>query len=602
MVTSSMRRSLVVRLLALSLLVTVVSIGATAWLATLVVNRDVAQAQQASTAKISTVYRALLQYSATHRNWAGVPSLVRGLSARTGRQIVLMDFGDKPIAVAQVGSARLPLGSPAAVVDPLHVDPALAHNAPVDRIARGALGPYRLDSRDLALLLSKARGLLSCVRRSTGGGRIVYDRLGRPTVVAPPGRGAAGRQCGTQLFAQAPTPDEAPALAELTSATNQCLRAQDMGAVVIGGDLSWHLAATMQPQVAGSRLRPAAARAKATACFDAARREQLAAWVAPPAVLFVTAPAGPQPAFMLSGHNELRVAEVAVAVLALAIGATVLAGRRLVRPLRALTAAARAVETSGFADVVEVRGQDEIAQLGRAFNQMVRVRRDLEEQRKQTIGDIAHELRTPLATIRAWLEAVRDGLADNDEALARSLLEEAVQLQHTVDDLQLLSLADAGRLELHRQEVAVPVLLDQVRSAMSGPASRAGVALEASGPDAVVLVDPVRVRQVLENLVTNAVRHSPPGASVLVAAVMEGATLRVDVVDHGPGIAAADLGRVFDRFWRADISRARADGGSGLGLAIVRQLVELHGGTVGVRSDPGRETVFTIRLPSRRRA
>jgi two-component system sensor histidine kinase BaeS len=222
----------------------------------------------------------------------------------------------------------------------------------------------------------------------------------------------------------------------------------------------------------------------------------------------------------------------------------------------------------------------------------------MEEQRKIAISDIAHELRTPLANMRAWLEAARDGLADNDTALARSLLEEAMLLQRTVDDLQLLALADAGKLKLHLQDVPLAPLLQQARAALSGPAEAAGVTLNLACPDIVVVVDPDRLRQIVQNLVSNAIRHSHPAGSVDIRAAAEGEFFRVDVIDQGTGIAATDLPWIFDRFWRAEKSRSRAAGGSGLGLAIVRQLAEAHGGTVDARSVPDKETVFSVLLPT----
>lgn len=580
-----MRHSLLVRLSVLTLAVIVVSVAATAWLAALILNRSVQQASSQSRAEIASVYGTLLHYGATHRDWAGVGPVVNALSRRTRQQIELADVSDQRLAFAQVTPETLPLGSPVAVVDPLHVDPILDPGAPATRIDPAATGPLTLTTADRAELDNLAEEILTCMK-GRGGGRVVVDSFGRPEILSPvPGVAAA---CGAARLATTVLPDQQLAIYELTTDTLGCLKDHRLNAITINGNLTWE---PLSPETSAQRT-------VTQDCLDNARRGQLENWVAPPAVLYLATSSGQQRALVFSRHNELRIAEVVAAIIALAIGATLLAGFRLVRPLRALTAAARGVEANGFAEVAEVPGNDEIAHLTRAFNHMARTQTQMEEQRKIAISDIAHELRTPLATIRAWLEAARDGLADNDSALARSLLEEAMLLQRTVDDLQLLALADAGQLRLHRRYVPLAPLLQQARAALSGPAAAAGVTINLACPDIVVVADPDRLRQIVQNLVSNAIRHSYPAGSVGIRAISQDGCLRLDVIDHGTGIAAIDLPRIYDRFWRADKSRSRAAGGSGLGLAIVRQLVEAHGGTVSARSIPGKETVFSLVLPT----
>jgi two-component system sensor histidine kinase BaeS len=208
------------------------------------------------------------------------------------------------------------------------------------------------------------------------------------------------------------------------------------------------------------------------------------------------------------------------------------------------------------------------------------------------VNDIAHELRSPLTNIRNWLTAGQDGLADLDQELVRLLLEESGLLQHIVDDLSDLADADAGTLALHRTEQTVADLLAQVVDAHRGH-----VSLRVTG-DPKAVVDPVRFRQIVGNLVTNAVRHTPAAGRVDVRAFIGGGgDLIVEVEDTGEGIAPADLPHVFDRFWRADRARARTTGGSGLGLSIARKLVEAHGGDITVASTPGVGSTFTVRLP-----
>ena len=578
-----MRHSLLVRLSVLTLSVIVVSVGATAWLAALILNRSVQQASSQSRAEIGSVYASLLHYGATHRDWAAVGPVVNALSRRTRQQIELADFSDHRLALAQVTPETLPLGSPAAVVDPLHVDPILDPSAPASRIAPAATGPLSLSTADRAELDNLAEKVLTCMK-GRGGGRVVVDSFGRPEIVSPvPGAAVA---CAAPALATTVLPDQQHAIYELTMDTLGCLKDHDANAIIIHGNLTWE---PVSPETSARRTAT-------QGCLDNARRRQLENWVAPPAVLYLAASSGQQRAVVFSRNNELRIAEVAAAIITLAIGATLLAGFRLVRPVRALTAAAHGVEANGFAEVAEVPGNDEIAHLTRAFNHMARAQTQMEEQRKIAISDIAHELRTPLANIRAWLEAARDGLADNDSALARSLLEEAMLLQRTVDDLQLLSLAEAGQLRLHRRYVPLAPLLKQACAALSGPAAAAGVTINLACPNIVVLADPDRLRQIVQNLISNAIRHSYPAGSVGIRAISQDGCLRLDVIDHGTGIAASDLPRIYDRFWRADKSRSRAGGGSGLGLAIVRQLVEAHGGSVNACSIPGKETVFSLVL------
>jgi two-component system sensor histidine kinase BaeS len=240
----------------------------------------------------------------------------------------------------------------------------------------------------------------------------------------------------------------------------------------------------------------------------------------------------------------------------------------------------------------EVRANWEIAELAAAFNQMSEHVATTENQRKDLMSDISHELRTPLGTIRGWLVAAQDGIAELDPELVESLLEETLVLQHLIDDLQELASADAGEFRLRPEPMDAGELLAQVAAAHAGD-----LVVETSG-NLQLYADPVRLRQAVGNLVVNAVRHTPPDGRI----VLRGRRLRDEVVievsDTGSGIAAEHLPHVFDRFWRADRSRTRATGGSGLGLAIVRHLVEAHGGTVTVDSTPAAGTTFTLRLPA----
>jgi two-component system sensor histidine kinase BaeS len=214
------------------------------------------------------------------------------------------------------------------------------------------------------------------------------------------------------------------------------------------------------------------------------------------------------------------------------------------------------------------------------------------------VSDIAHELRSPLTNIRGWLEVTRDGVVAPDPALLGSLHEEALVLQRVIDDLQDLADADAGTLRLHPEPVRCDELLQQVAAAHRVAAGAAGVELRTAADGRPWLdADPVRMRQVLGNLVSNAVRHTPADGTVTLSARRDGDDVVLEVADTGSGIAPDDLPHVFDRFWRAEKSRSRRTGGSGLGLPIVRHLVAAHGGSVEAASEPGSGSAFTLRLP-----
>jgi len=217
--------------------------------------------------------------------------------------------------------------------------------------------------------------------------------------------------------------------------------------------------------------------------------------------------------------------------------------------------------------------------------------------RQALLADVTHELRTPLAVIGGSVEAMLDDVHPRDDAHLASVLAETVVMSRLLDDLRTLSLAEAGALPLHREEVDVARLLGDVAAGQEAAARDAGVTVEAvSGPAIRLDADPVRLREVLANLVVNAIRHTPSGGAVRLGARMDGAWVELTVADTGEGIDPADLDRVFARFER------RADaGGSGLGLTIARDLVAAHGGTIRAESDgvPGHGTLIRVRLPMR---
>ncbi|MBC7263352.1 MAG: HAMP domain-containing protein [Chloroflexi bacterium] len=290
-----------------------------------------------------------------------------------------------------------------------------------------------------------------------------------------------------------------------------------------------------------------------------------------------------------------------LAVLAAGFAAVVLTlflSRRILRPVEALTAAARRMEKGDLSQRVGVQSKDEIGELARAFNAMADGLTHLDQLRRNMVTDVAHELRTPLSNIRGYLEAIREGMMKPDPTVIDSLYEEAMLLSHLVDDLQELALAEAGQLRLVRQPLALADVVERTVNALQTQAAEKGLSLHVDVPADLPLVDadPERVGQILRNLLTNAMNYTPAGGEVTVAARAVGSEVEVSVRDTGIGIAPEHLPYVFERFYRADKSRARTTGGAGLGLAIVKQLVEAHGGRVWVKSEVGKGSEFTFTL------
>ncbi|WP_406145323.1 sensor histidine kinase [Streptomyces anulatus] len=637
-----MRRSLLGRLLAVSALVAACSVAATAWIAVQTTSGAIKQEQGQNLTADARIYDTLLDYAARNPTWDGVGSTVRELARESGRRVALTTQGRQPLAdsaTAATAPALPPQAS--AVVDALSVDTVLAargtdgQGTAADRIDPRAVGPFRLSAADSKTLRRTADDKVECLNRAGIASDVVVGASGRPRVqiVGNDPERALGTRCDLAAL-DTPTRSEQKALDALTGLADACLKRQGREGVQLNSDLSWgDPASSTVPGEPGPLVprvplpapapvpTPRDALAEDTApsvvtpertgendraiasCVSAARSEQLSSYVASPALLFIGDEGGATlPGFDLSPANTARIAGAAALVLALTVGASVFAGARLVRPLHALTGAAQRMRDGEQPESVPVSGDDEVGRLAAAFNDMSAHRARLEEQRKAMVSDVAHELRTPLSNIRGWLEAAQDGLADPDPAFVSSLLEEAVLLQHIIDDLQDLAAADAGVLRLHPESVEIRELLSQVAAAHQARAENAGVtlAVTATAPGPALLADPVRLRQAVGNLVSNAVRHTSEGGRVTLRAYAreEGdGTVLVEVTDTGSGIPSDDLPRVFDRFWRAEKSRSRRTGGSGLGLAIVRKLVEAHGGTVDATSVEGEGSTFVLRLP-----
>ncbi|HEX9634305.1 MAG TPA: HAMP domain-containing sensor histidine kinase [Candidatus Limnocylindria bacterium] len=278
-----------------------------------------------------------------------------------------------------------------------------------------------------------------------------------------------------------------------------------------------------------------------------------------------------------------------------------MAARGVVRGVRGsagaaadLIEAAGRVEEGNYGARVDERGPGEVRALARAFNAMSARLEANEEERRRLLADVSHELRTPLSVIRGNLEGMLDGLYPADAAHLDVILEETRVLERLVEDLRTLSLAESGALRLHREPTDLAALLREVAAAHQAQADAAGVTLEVrvDGELPSIDLDPARTRQVVGNLVANALRYTPAGGEVMLSAERDGERVVVEVADTGPGIGSEAIGRVFDRFYRSADSP-----GSGLGLPIARSLVIAHGGEISASSEPGQGTTMRFTLP-----
>jgi two-component system sensor histidine kinase BaeS len=292
-----------------------------------------------------------------------------------------------------------------------------------------------------------------------------------------------------------------------------------------------------------------------------------------------------------------------IAILVIGGVALMVAGRTFRRAgvsLDELVDAARRVEDGDYATRVAepVTRRGPLRELVRGFNSMA-ARLEVEaEQRRRLLADVSHELRTPLAVIQGNVEAILDGVHEADDTHLEAILDETHVLARLVDDLRTVALSESGSLPLHREPTDLEILAAEAIGSFEQAAETAGVRLEVHIDDDIPLldIDPVRIREVLSNLVANALRHTPAGGDIDVAAtsVADEGSVEVVVRDTGSGIDPALLPHVFDRFAKAADSR-----GSGLGLAIARGLVEAHGGSIDVESSAATGTTFRFRLPVR---
>ena len=299
--------------------------------------------------------------------------------------------------------------------------------------------------------------------------------------------------------------------------------------------------------------------------------------------------------FLAGRFGALPVATFVAVVLLLVVYGTGRGMRRFTRPMDDLIDAAGRIERGDYSATIPESGPRELRSVARAFNSMSARLKSSDEQRRSFLADVVHELRTPLAVIRGQAEGIADGVYAGDPEHIAPIVDATRSLEVLVEDLRALALSDAGSLALNREPVDPLELVDETVASFKAQADEAGVTLIASAAPGLppVDVDPTRMRSAIDNLVANALRHTPRGGSVTVSAVRGGGDrLVIAVTDKGEGIAPELLPRVFERFVRGEGST-----GSGLGLAIAHDIVVAHGGAIDVESTVGAGTTFRISLP-----
>jgi len=300
--------------------------------------------------------------------------------------------------------------------------------------------------------------------------------------------------------------------------------------------------------------------------------------------------------YMAIGRFFLWGGLVAVAI---AVAITFFLSRRILAPTKALTLASKQLGRGDFSQRVQIKDKSELGELARTFNSMASDLERAEKLRQNMVADVAHELRTPLSNVRGYLEALRDGMIKPDAKTICSLYEEASLLSRLVDDLQELSLAEAGELKLVCQAEDIAKLINQTVTTMQTQTAARGLSVSVDLPDKLppVNIDPRRIGEVLRNLLENAVAHTAKKGVITMTAEQRDNWVEVSIADTGEGIPAEDLPNIFERFYRVDKSRTRATGGSGMGLTIAKRLVEAHGGKIEARSEPGKGSRFSFTVP-----
>jgi signal transduction histidine kinase len=298
--------------------------------------------------------------------------------------------------------------------------------------------------------------------------------------------------------------------------------------------------------------------------------------------------------FLASIHQYLVWASLAA--LGLAFVLSFLLTRRVLRPLSQMTAITKEVAAGNFSLRAEISTDDEVGQLGIAFNNMADRLGKIEQLRKTMVADVAHELRTPLTNLRGYLEALNDGIIPPLPETLQMLQQENLRLVHLVENLQQLARADAARAYLRREEIVLADLIKQLIELhrLNFQKKRITVSTTWEDEEARVSADRDKLLQAMQNLLDNCCKYTPENGSVVIAESRVEGGIKVDFHNSGAGIAPDDLPFIFERFFRVDRSRSRDRGGAGIGLAITKELIEAHGGSIGANSVPGSTHIWFV--------
>ena len=568
------------RIFVLVMVVTVTAIGATAWLTLSLTSRELTRAQQATSAHQSEIGEAMRVFGLRHGHWPGVDEVVAAQSDRTRLHIQLRTGNGGVLA----DSDNLGGKASGPVRGSLGIDPRPALDPSIARL------PLRMTATDQTVLATGRKALPNDLFGPAptdsfygSAGALMVRQVAQYRAALIAMRCIAGKTHGDAGLPLVTAPYLTPA--QLSGQPACVQQATD----VVRDDQTWipYLLADY------ARCTPKGADRDSPDCLENAFTTAVTSTSAVPLQLF------------LGTRDALDIAELgrpaaygSAGLVVLAVLGTALIARQVSRPVRRLTVAARLLARGQLDVRVPTSGRSELARLTESFNTMAQAVQRSEERQRRLIADVAHEMRTPLSNLRGYLEGLSDGVVEPSRELFASLHEETLLQRRILDDLQVLALAEAGDLGYTRAETDLADLVSTGATAHRVVAAEAGVALTVDAPGPVrVRADPDRLRQVLGNLLSNAIRYTDQGGHVLLKVRAEDGDAVLTVQDTGVGIAPGDLPRVFDRFWRADPARQRATGGTGLGLTIAHRIVTDHGGRIDVTSRPHIGTTFVVRLP-----
>lgn len=574
----------------LVMVVAVTAIGATAWLTLSLTSREVSRTQEAQQAYQYTIVEELQEYGLRHGNWPGVDRLVARLSLETGLHIRVQTAEGDVLADSDTIANR-PVGAVRGVA--LDVDPLPYLEDSIDKSE-----PTRLDDAITSSAMIKSV-LFGDIFERAASDPAAPDLFttARPTrmlkQLAQYRAALVAVRCMKRESGAEPalaTPDAPYLSSEQMTEHPGCVRE---GVTKVSKDVRWleDIAEYYRSCVTPSREKAGVS----DGCVLAAFQYGAATTSADPLKLY------------LGSHSDGGVRDLgrpailgAAGLIVVAALGTALIARRVSRPVRVLTDASRRLADGNLDVRVPTGGNSEISRLSASFNAMAEAVQQSEERQRRLIADVAHEMRTPLSNLRGYLEGLSDGVVEPSRDLFVSLHEETLLQRRILDDLQVLALAEAGDLGYTKSLTDLADLAATSAVAHRAVAAEAGVALTVDASRPVwVHADQDRLRQVLGNLLTNAIRYTDRDGQVLVRVRADGGEAVLTVQDTGVGITPGDVSRVFDRFWRADPARQRATGGTGLGLTIAHRIVTDHDGRIEVTSRPHVGTTFTVRLPLR---